>query len=280
MLGSCSESDNNLPEISNEMRFLPTLSTKGTRVSGNAFQANDAIGVYVTQYDGETAPTLQVSGNYASNIKTEYSAEGWQSTPAIYWSDGKFDVYAYYPYATPESVDEYTFSVSTDQSGERTNDALGGYEASDFLWAKTSGVSQTESVPLVFSHKMSRLVVNLIKGDDFTGDIPTDAVLQVHNTVPVAHIDLSTGVVVKHPYESTKSITAHKVSDTQFESIIVPQRMENKVPLVEVITKGVSYLIESKFVFKSGTTHTINLTLSDDPEQVKITLGGEISGWE
>jgi hypothetical protein len=51
------------------------------------------------------------------------------------------------------------------------------------------------------------------------------------------------------------------------------------VPLVEVVAKGVSYLYESRFVFKPGVNHLVNLILSDNPEQVKINIGGEVEGW-
>lgn len=44
---------------------------------------------------------------------------------------------------------------------------------------------------------------------------------------------------------------------------------------------GVSYLVESKFVFRSGMQHTINLTLNNNPDMVRIEIGGEIeNGWE
>ena len=179
------------------------------------------------------------------------------------------------------SVDEYPFTVALDQSTEETSDALSGYEASDFLGAKATGVSRMASVPLTFAHKKSKLVINLIKGADYSGEIPTDAVVRIHNTVPAAIVDLASGVVTKNGYESAQSITAKKVSDGVYAAIIVPQRLDTKRPLVEVLSKGVSYLIESSFVFKAGTQHTINVTLNNNPDQVKIEIGGEIEGgWD
>ena len=62
-------------------------------------------------------------------------------------------------------------------------------------------------------------------------------------------------------------------------AIIVPQRIENRMPLIEVEMKGVSYLFESKFQFKPGVEHLVNLTITENPEQVKIDIGGEIKGW-
>lgn len=34
----------------------------------------------------------------------------------------------------------------------------------------------------------------------------------------------------------------------------MPQRIDNSKPLVEVVMKGVAYLVESRFVFKPGDT--------------------------
>ena len=279
VMSSCSKSDDEFSPSSNEMQF--TVKYPLTRATASAFEVGDAMGVYVTQYDSITALPLQISGNYANNVKSTFDGTRWVNSPAIYWAEGKFDVFAYYPYDKPASVDEYKFSVALDQSTPETNEVLSGYESSDFLWAKATGISKMDAVPLTFKHTLSKLVINLVKGEDYEGDIPTEAVVRIHNTVPAAIIDLATGVVTKNGYESAKSITTKKVSDGVYTAIIVPQRLENKLPLIEVLSHGVSYLVESKFVFRSGTQHTINLTLNSNPDKVKIEIGGEVvGGWE
>lgn len=279
LFSGCSKSESEILG-SNEMQFKATYPT-ASRVTGSAFETGDAMGIYVTQYNGNNPVPLQLSGNYANNAETIFDGSTWKSNPVIYWEDGKFDVYAYYPYAELTSVDEYQFTVALDQSAEETSDALSGYEASDFLWAKATGVSRMASVPLTFTHKMSKLVINLIKGADYSGEIPTDAEVRIHNTVPAAIVDLASGIITKNGYESAQSITAKKVSDGVYAAIIVPQRLDTKRPLIEVLSKGVSYLIESSFVFKAGTQHTINVTLNNNPDQVKIEIGGEIEGgWD
>ena len=44
--------------------------------------------------------------------------------------------------------------------------------------------------------------------------------------------------------------------------------------------KGVSYLVESSFVFKPGIEHVLSVVIDKNPEQVKIEIGGEIETWE
>lgn len=277
LAGSCSKTEDVAP-VSNEIRFS-AQHPAATRVTASSFEPGDAMGIYVTKYDGSNCSPLQVSGNYATNARATFNGTVWQCTPAIYWEDGQFDVYAYYPYDKPASVDNYAFTVALDQSVPETVDALSGYEASDFLWAKAEGVSRMDVVPLTFRHRMSRFVIRLQKGEDYEGDIPSDVVVRIHNTVPVADIDLAAGIVTKNAYASAQSITARKDETGVYSAIIVPQRIDTRRPLVEVLVSGVSYLVESAFVFKSGTQHTMTITLNNNPDQVKIEIGGEITGW-
>lgn len=186
----------------------------------------------------------------------------------MWWDiDTKYDVYGYYPYASPSSVEEYRFSVKENQAAPGTETELGGYEVSDFLWAKASGVSYPQKLKLQFSHRMSRIVINLVKGSDFEGDLSDDIVVRVHNVVTDAVIDLGTGVVVKDSRAAARSITACRESVGRYAAIVVPQNMMHRQPLVEVITGGASYLLDGRIDFKSGVGHTVNVTLSRDPSK-------------
>lgn len=242
-----------------------------TRVSGNAFEVNDQIGVYVTDRD----VPLEIGGNYVNNAKLTYSNSTWAPESPIYWNDGTYNVYAYFPYDSPiSSVDDMPFKVETDQSSAEA------YEASDFLWANNLGATASnDAVTLMFKHRMSRLYIKLIKGEDYEGELPDDIEVYIHNTVPSATIDLSAGVVTKDVYGTAEVIKAHSEGNQKYSAIIVPQRLNNRQPLVEVITKGVSYLYESKFIFKAGMQHNVQLAISKNPEQIKIEVGGEIENW-
>ncbi len=242
-----------------------------TRVDGNAFETNDQIGVFVTDRD---AP-LEIGGNYVNNAKLTYSSNAWKPESPIYWNNGTYNVYAYYPYASPiSSVDDMPFKVATDQSSAEA------YEASDFLWANSLGTTASnDAVTLMFKHRMSRLYIKLIKGDDYEGELPDDIEVYIHSTVPTATIDLSAGVVTRDTYGSAEVIKARSEGNHKYSAIIIPQRLNNRQPLVEVITKGVSYLYESKFLFKAGMQHNVQLAISKNPEQIKIEIGGEVENW-
>ena len=187
------------------------------------------------------------------------------------------DVYGYYPYMTPESIDSNPFSVMLDQSTPESDGQLSGYEASDFLWCKVTGVDQsTETVTLQFRHCMSKMVIQLVKGPSYEGEFPEDAEVYIHSTVPTATIDFTTGSVTKNMFEEMATIRARKVDNDTYEAIIVPQKLETRRPFVEIITGGVSYLLEDTFQFKSGMQHTLSLTINSNPDQIGIDIGGDI----
>lgn len=270
------------PEFADDGAMRFNVSHPATKATETAFEAGDKIGVYITGYEGNKPLALQLGGNYKNNNPVTFDGAKWTANPVIYWGEGKYDIYAYYPFMNPESVDELPFSVALDQRIMETADALSAYEASDFLYATKKGVTSADGeVNLMFKHKMSKLTVNLIKGTEYEGELPATATLLVHSTVTDCLIDLSTGDVIKNPYSPAKTITAKQIDAGIHTAIIVPQMLTNKKPLIEIIFKDVSYMIESKFQFKSGTHHVLNLTLNSNPDKVKIEVGGEIeSNWE
>ena len=179
------------------------------------------------------------------------------------------------------SIEDQPFNVSTDQSTHKSGTTLGGYEASDLLFAKTEGIAaSTAPVPLNFKHIMSKLTIRLIKGEDFEGEMPTTADVYVHNTIPSATIDLQAGVATRYMKGNRQSIIAHQDDNYIYSAIIVPQRIENRMPLIEVVMKGVSYLFESKFQFKPGMEHLVNLIIPNNPDNIRIEIGGDIKEWQ
>lgn len=264
---------------SDEMVLTPVHPSSGTRVTETGFESGDQVGVYITRYSDGVPTPLQIGGNEGSNLTLTLQGSSWQLDPKVYWGDGQYDIYGYYPKGDVSSVDALPFRVAEDQNLSGGMSTEGAYERSDFLWAKAEGVTRTGTVPLVFKHRMCKVSVHLAKGQDYEGDLPTDAAVYIHNTVTLAYIDLATGDVIKDSHEQARSIRARKTAPNHFEAIVVPQRISNRVPLVEVVCGQVSYLFESTVIFKSGTVHSISITLSDNPEKVAITIGGEVDNW-
>ena len=97
---ACQQVTNNV-ELPADSRMMFDVVSPGahTRVSNGAFEAEDKVGVYVTDYvDDQTAMPLQISGNRANNEVVAFDGAEWRAERPIYWGDSKADVYAYYPY--------------------------------------------------------------------------------------------------------------------------------------------------------------------------------------
>lgn len=277
---ACSEEHETAPSQdakSTPMSFVVTHPGQ-TRATATAFEHNDRIGLYVADVN---AP-LELGGNLVNNEALTFDGNKWAASRTLFWDKGSFNAYAYYPYIKGiSSITDQPFSVSTDQSTAKTATALGGYEASDLLFATSKNIMASVSpIRLTFKHIMSKLKIRLIKGEDFEGDMPTTATVYIHNTVPTATVDLQAGVATRYVKGTRQTITAHQDGDTSYSAIIVPQRIDNRQPLIEVVMQGVSYLFESKFQFKPGTEHLVNLIISDNPDKVKIDIGGEIQDWQ
>ena len=259
------------------MTFTVTHPSQ-TRATATDFENGDRIGLYVAQAD---AP-LEIGGNLVNNEALTHNGSSWTAAHTLYWDEGTYNAYAYYPYMQGvSSIDDQPFSVATDQSTAKTATALGGYEASDLLFATTKGIKASASpINLTFKHIMSKIKIRLIKGEDFEGEMPATADVYIHNTVPTATVDLQAGVATRYVKGTRQTIKAQQEGAYSYSAIVVPQRIDNRQPLVEVVMKGVSYLFESKFVFKPGVEHLVNLVITDNPDKVKIEIGGEIENWQ
>ena len=281
---ACEQATNNaVIPADNRMLFDVASPAAHTRVSNGVFEAEDKIGVYVTDYADDTTPMpLQISGNRANNEALIFDGASWTPERTIYWGEGKSDVYAYYPYMEIVDVDEQPFSVALDQ------DADGAYEASDLLWAKAECVAQADgAVSLAMNHAMSRLVVKIMAGEEYVGSLPKDATVHLHSTVTDARISLANGSVVKNPYSGANSIKMRNLGIHTFdegeavvyEAIVVPQMLETSVPLLEINSKSVSYLLEDSFNFKPGVSYTYNVVLNASTTAIKVEIGCEIEDW-
>lgn len=277
LITSCQDSETDMSHSANETAMTFCVShPDGTRATSTDFEEGDTIGVYVA----ESGPALELSGNLVNNEPLTLTAGRWLSRRTLYWDTGTYNAYAYYPHRKIVSIEDQPWSVETDQPTEKSGTELGGYEASDLLYAKSTGLVASEApVNLRFRHLMSKITIRLVKGPDFEGELPGNAQVYIHNTVTDATLDLNEGQVTKSAKGDTKSIRAKQISGTIFNAIVVPQRIENRLPLIEVIMGNVSYLFESRFVFRSGINHQVSLVITDNPDRVNIEIGGEIENW-
>ena len=265
-------------EIQGDNQIVFEFGLPATKATAENFEVGDKVSVWAVEYATDEAPELQIGGNFLNNEKLTFDGNSWSSNRTLYWSSKACDFYAVYPAIEPTSVESYLFNIATDQNSSETEDALGGYEASDLMFAKVEAVSHSDGkVSLSFKHMMSKCVVKVLKGEKFEGELPDDIDVHIYNTATTADLNLANGSVEKYALGDRKSITMKKLSNEHFEAIVIPQNIERRTPLIEISMGGIAYLLEYSLSFRPGYQHTINLTVNTSPDQEKIEISIDAS---
>lgn len=261
-----------------------------TRVNDEGFCDGDAVGIYVVNYENGAPGQLLVEGNQGDNVRYTYDEANmrWVPESPVYFKDKKtpVDIYGYYPYGVPESVEAYSFEVQKDQSTEAANGQLGGYEASDFLWGKAGNIAPTSSrIPVKFQHRMAGVLVTLIEGTGFeAGEYAgLDKAVLVTNTVRTATIDLSTGEVTPTG-DVPATGTVPYSRNGEFRAVVVPQSVAASTPLFSITVGGIPYVFrkDETFTYNSGKLHKFTIEISKKSQSgLEFKLIGEsITAWE
>ena len=295
LLTGCSEDffgDKTEQHDSNRIRLSGDIDQLAvTRVNDNGFCNGDVMGVYIVDYEGNKPGILKVNGNRGDNVRHTFDEPNykWNSAYDLFWKDKHthIDVYGYYPFANPESIEDYQFEVQKDQSKATENGEMGGYEASDFLWGKVSDVAPTTSViRLPMAHRMSNARVTLIQGSGFAeGEWANlEKIVLTANVARKASINLSTGEIkTAGAVENTMTIPSR--TNDEWRTIVVPQTVAAGTTLFSITIGGVPY----KFVKNEALTYVagkmMNFGIKVDKQAgsgaYKLTLISEsITPWE
>ncbi|WP_337645119.1 leucine-rich repeat protein [Prevotella sp.] len=262
-----------------------------TRVNDGGFCDGDGMGIYIVDYKADIPGTLQQSGNRADNVCYTYDEANrkWNSDNDVYWKDNHthIDVYGYYPYANPESIDNYTFNVQRDQYNATADGKMSGYEASDFLWGKLSDVAPTSAaLRLLLRHRMSSACVKLLKGEGFTESEweSIDKMVFATNLARKASINMTDGTVkVAGDVESSATIPL-QVND-EWRAIVVPQTVPAGTTLFSITIGGAHYKFAKNeaLTYVSGKMMKFNIRVDKTAGNGKyrLTLVSEsIAPWE
>ena len=262
-----------------------------TRVNDSGFCDGDVIGVYIVDYNGNTPGTLLPSGNRGDNVRHTFdeSANKWNSAYDIYWKDKHtpIDVYGYYPYGSPESIDAYPFTVERDQSTVSEGGAMGGYEASDFLWGKVENVAPTTNViRLPMKHRMANARITLVEGTGFASGewAQTEKNILVANLVREATINLADGTVTPTGgIEKTATVPSN--NGDEWRAIVIPQTVQAGTTLFSITVGGTPYKFtkdeDLTYVAGKMNNFTIRVDKKENTGQYTLTLISEsITPWE
>ena len=284
--GDYSQHDSNRIQLSGDIDQLAV-----TRVNDNGFCNGDVMGVYIVDYEGNNPGTLKVSGNRGDNVRHTFDEPNykWNSAYDLFWKDKHthIDVYGYYPYANPESIEDYQFEVQKDQSTATEDGEMGGYEASDFLWGKVSDVAPTTSIiRLPLAHRMSNARVTLIQGSGFADGewAKTMKIVLTANVARKASINLSTGEI-KTAGSVENNMTIPSRTNDEWRTIVVPQTVAAGTTLFSITIGGVPYKFTKNEAFTYVSGKMMNFGIKVDKQTgsgaYKLTLVSEsITPWE
>ena len=266
-LGSCSDNESGIGGEASKYITVSTTIGNMTRVAtdengGQKFVEGDEISVYAWTGDAIVAP--ETSERVVNNAINKLTNGSWVSTPQMLWKNNRDKHYFIGVYPTA--------AISDLTAGEYTLDVT-KQEASDLLVAvNTDGISynadEQQTVPLTFTHVMSKLIVNLQYRNQF-GGTPTVKSLVIQNAVSDASVNFLTKTVTiaTDAARADQSLLATKANE-KYESIVIPQNGISKI-VITIGDKQYIYTHPSDIKLESGKYTVVNLIVGRD----EIILG-------
>ena len=292
MMTSCSDEMGHTLDFADEMpiNISAEYPAKGvsTRATDNGFVADDAIGLFVVDYNSDGTPgNLLLKGNRADNVKFEYNGAKWSANYQLYWASKTTpaDFYGYYPFnAAMESTTEYGFSVYAKQ--DATTAGKANYEQSDFLWAKAEKVyPTTDAVNLPYRHLMAGITVQLQMGTGFTAAewAGLEKIVLVDNVKNNGYINLQNGKVTLADNAETAIITP-LIYNNVWRAVVLPQTIAAGTRVLSITVDGKNYGLEKNddVQFIGGKMHNFTVTVNKNTSTGDYTfnlVSDDIVAW-
>lgn len=235
--------------------------TEGEAADGNSPLVSTGFGVYLFSGTDQLGENLLYKTSAGGEVSTE-------TAPVYYPTAGTVNLYAYAPYvASVADMTAHTFTVKADQSGTVA------MNASDLLTAKAESLSDGAPVALTFAHRMSRVVVNLVRGNGVTVADMAAASVSICNTALSAKVNLKDGAVTQ--VSGDAEVIPVRNGD-RYEAILVPQPVSGE-SFVKISIRGVVWVYKPEtLVLKQGSRHTLNITVANSGITVAAPV---VSAW-
>lgn len=239
----------------------------GTRATDNGFVVDDAVGVFVVDYNKDGTPgELVMKGNRADNVKFTFTSGTWKANYQLYWASKATpaDFYGYYPFnENMQSVTEYAFSVYKNQDGTTADKS--NYEQSDLLWAKAEKVQPTtDAVQLQYRHLMAGVTIQLQMGTGFDASewAQLDKVVLIDNVQSSATVNLQTGTVTPSP--SGEEVITPLIYNNMWRAVVVPQTVAAGKRVLNITVDGKNYELKKQEAvqYVSGKMHNFTITVN------------------
>lgn len=291
VLMACSEKD--LTEYDTgtalPMEFCAAYPVQ-TRTTDNGFANGDRIGIFVADYSDDVPESLADGTLRADNMPFTYDeAKGkWTGSQTLYWKNQNtaVDVVGYYPYSgTIDNPTAFSFSIDARQDRTATETRLGGYEASDLLWAKSvKALPSDGTINLSFKHLMAGMTISLEMGEGF--DETKWAMLQkrvmVNHAATSTTVNLETGSV--EPTGQGDASVFTLPYGNGFRAVVIPKTYEAGSEILTISVGDQSYKLtkEDIVTLQSGKMHKFSIKVDkrqDAGDYVFTLVGESISTW-
>ena len=240
------------------MQFGSNIPALNLRMAGNAFEANDAIGISMT---GDAT---------ATNVEYKTTAGGATATfaPAatgLTFADGQtVNFVSYYPYSA---------SATTDLAINLTNDQTDVLYSNNLTGIKTAKATNGANHVLQFTHKLALVsftMTGLPAGTTIT-------LAQLEGIVTTSSMKIADGTLTNGTATATQKIQLS--AGTFAPTIVIPATNANAKLVIKLSDgKSYSYTFPS-LALQSGKNHKFNVTLASGAITVD-QVNGQISNWD
>ena len=273
-LMSCTNNDDNSEWYGSEGIVFTTAIQ--SRVSGNTWNANDEVGIYMMNAgSGIEAATAQNKKYIAQTNGTLTAAPG----NGIYLPEsGKVDFIAYYPYTTSVSGNKLAVNVS-----DQSNPA-----AIDLIYSNgTKGVAATTATPisLGFTHQLTKVTLNVTK--DETIETLNGLGVNIKGISTEGEFNLADGTLTATAGTNNKDVAMYidaQGTTATATAIILPTAASTDQTSLNLTFnlngQSFTHTISDASIFEKGTNVSFNANLSINNGKPVVTIGAAtIEDW-
>ena len=273
-LMSCKNNDDNSEWYGSE--GIVFTSAIQSRVSGNTWNANDEVGIYMMNSgSGIEAATAQNKKYIAQTNGTLTAASG----NGIYLPEsGSVDFIAYYPYTTSVSGNKIAVNVS-----DQSNPA-----AIDLIYSNgTKGIEATSAttVSLAFTHQLTKITLNVTK--DATVETLSGLTVNMKGISTEGEFNLADGTLAATAGTNNKDVAMYmdvQGTTATATAIIIPTASASEQTAINLTFnlsgQSFTYTIDNTSIFEKGTNVSFNANLSINNGKPVVTVGNAtITDW-
>ena len=273
-LMSCTNNDDNSEWYGSEGIVFTTAIQ--SRVSGNTWNANDEVGIYMMNAgSGIEAATAQNKKYIAQTNGTLTAAPG----NGIYLPEsGNVDFIAYYPYTTSVSGNKLAVNVS-----DQSNPA-----AIDLIYSNgTKGVAATTAttISLGFTHQLTKVTLNVTK--DETIETLNGLGVNIKGISTEGEFNLADGALTATAGTNNKDVAMYidaQGTTATATAIILPTAASTDQTSLNLTFnlngQSFTHTISDVSSFEKGTNVSFNAKLSINNGKPVVTVGNAtISNW-